>query len=664
MALNTTQPANQAPTGNLFMGSNGKSYANQASADVSVGGTGKSAGNVGYNASTGLYGTNPTTLSSGNAAAQIPNIQAKQTALTDGSGITTDPNTGIATYANKTVVQPPKAANDPSNMYNTETGQLNTNYTNYTGYKPPATDGTTSTGGYFNQNGSMIYIAPGGVAPKDANGNPIQLTATDPTNDAISQKVLDIMARSDANGVAQLQNIQDSYANLVKQQEEANKSAAAGTTAYLVGAGRGVGSSDAVLQGTISYGLQQITNLQTEKNANIIKAQQAIDDNDFKYASFLQDRADKKTALQQTEYDKVQDHILQAAKDLAAQKQKDTDSINAVSEEAAKSGAPADVIKAINASKSPAEAIAAYAPYAQDPTSPAGQYNAYVKQTQAKGLTPLSAGDFLAKQKSKEAYNNAYSAEAGKAAADAKYGTSNKAQQGMEKDFKNTLLKEFSSRSGTYGLNDAKVSQANKLATLFDQAYDPKTGNYNLASSQYGELAAGLASLISNSPGGGSDADIANLKIATAKGDWNKVYTYITGSPSNASTQDVFKLLAQSVDREAKQAAADRQVDEDKLIGLAPTDLDPARRDALIKAQSIQYKGIQGISDPQTQVENFVSSDTAKTPIDPAINTKISSMTGGKIFKTAGELGIYMSGLPGSDPQSVLNALKGLGLVK
>ncbi len=541
-----------------------------------------------------------TTALTSNKAADILGIQNKQNTLSNGTGIRTDSNTGIATYANGSVVQPPKAPNDPSNMYNTETGQLNTNYT---GYKPPATDGTTSTGGY---NGN-IYIAPGGILPKDSNGNPVQLTATNPQDDAFNQKILDLMARSDANGAAQLQNIQDSYANLIKQQEEANKSAAAGTTAYLVGAGRGVVSSDAVLQGTISYGLQQIANLQTQKNGDIIKAQQAISADDFKYASAIQDRIDKNTALQQKEYDTVQEHILQASKDLQAQQQKNIDDINAVAKEAAKSGAPADVMKAITSAKSPAEAIQAYAPYAQDPTSDAGQYNAYVKSTQAKGLVPLSAGDFLAKQEAKKAYNNAYAAASAKNAADAKSGKSNTEQQKLEQQGRQIIAKEFSARTGALGVENAKVNQANHLNALFSQYLDPKTGNYNIPKTQYAELAIGLATLVSPT-GTPSEGTINNIMQSTGKGDLNNALTYATGVPFNGSSQEVFKNLIDSVDRQAETAQRNRQAALDNMKDLLPTDLEQSRKDQLIKATNmVDYEGADRIA--KENVDNYVKAN-------------------------------------------------------
>lgn len=175
-----------------------------------------------------------------------------------------------------------------------------------------------------------------------------------------------------------------------------------------------------------------------------------------------------------------------------------------------------------------------------------------------------------------------------------------KQQQSLEQQFRGILAKEFSSRSGTYGLNDSKVSQANKIAAIFNQAYDSKTGNYNLNSSQYGELAEGLASLVSGSSSGASDSDVALLRTATAKGDWNKIFTYVTGEPANGSTQAIINSLAASVDREAKQAESDRAIDEQKLIGLAPTDLDPKRIQQLIKSQSIPFIGIDGVSKTST----------------------------------------------------------------
>lgn len=542
-----------------------------------------------------------TTLSTGNAANKVDGIQANTTNLSN-TGVTTDPNTGISTNANGTVYSPAKTV--VSTVHNADGSQTVSYSDNTTKNIPSSTvpNATTQQGGYYGD----TYIAPGGTLPKDSSGNYVSLTDLPPS----SQKIVDTLnteiSRNDANTANLIASLKTQYEGLIADQKKANIAGNAGETNFLLQAGalQHTGSGQNVLDAKITAGISALADLSNKEAMAITQAQIAGDNQDFQ----LQEKIN--STIEDIRKEK-QNAIIKMADDLTTAKNKITDQITQIALDAKKNGADDATVAAIEASTDVNGAISVAGDSLHTMTGDFANYPQYKQDMQSKGLVPLSATDWLAqKQKddAKQKFNDAYNAEAGKNAADVNSEKSDKVQQGLEKDFKNTLLKEFSSRSGTYGLNDAKVSQANKLAVLFDQAYDPKTGNYNLASSQYGELVTGLASLISNSPGGGSDADIANLKIDTAKGDWNKIYTFLTGSPSNASTQDVFKLLAQSVDREARQAEADRATDENKLIGLAPTDLDPARRDALIKAQSIAYKGIQGISDPKSQVLSYTTS--------------------------------------------------------
>ncbi len=80
----------------------------------------------------------------------------------------------------------------------------------------------------------------------------------------------------------------------------------------MVGAGRGVVSSDNVMLQQVSYGLQQVGILQTQKQDAITKARQAILDGDYKYASELHTLADNIATKQQTEYDKIQTRLNEA----------------------------------------------------------------------------------------------------------------------------------------------------------------------------------------------------------------------------------------------------------------------------------------------------------------------------------------------------------------
>lgn len=159
--------------------------------------------------------------------------------------------------------------------------------------------------------------------------------------------------------------------------------------------------------------------------------------------------------------------------------------------------------------------------------------------------------------------------------------TSAKNQNMLEQQYRGVLQKELSSRSGGLGVEDAKVNQAIHLLSLFDQAQDAK-GNYNIPKSQYAELASGLASLVSPK-GTPTDAARQEIETRTAQGDLNGALTYITGTPFNGSTQDLYKMLRDSIQRQGSVAESNRGGYLKDMQALAPTALDPARKQQLEK---------------------------------------------------------------------------------
>lgn len=169
--------------------------------------------------------------------------------------------------------------------------------------------------------------------------------------------------------------------------------------------------------------------------------------------------------------------------------------------------------------------------------------------------------------------------------------TGDKVQQKLEQDYRTILVKEVSSRSGTLGTEDAKVNQANHLASLINQYYDPKTGAYNVPKSQYGELVLGLAGMISKT-GTPTDSQVDNINQRTAKGDLAGALTYITGAPVTGTTQAIMQNLIDSIDRQANTAVQNREAGLSVLRGLKPTDLDPTRAAALEKNTLVPYTGI------------------------------------------------------------------------
>ena len=149
-------------------------------------------------------------------------------------------------------------------------------------------------------------------------------------------------------------------------------------------------------------------------------------------------------------------------------------------------------------------------------------------------------------------------------------------QDRLEKTHVDRLMKQISNRSGGLGLQDGKVNQAIHLRALIDQAYDPKTKQYNIPPVQYEELSIGLANLVSNS-NTVTESMINGIRQKTAKGDLSGALTYALGMPRNASTQAIFKNLVSSIDRQGTVSEDLRNKYVESINKMAPKGLDKER---------------------------------------------------------------------------------------
>lgn len=224
---------------------------------------------------------------------------------------------------------------------------------------------------------------------------------------------------------AQVTALQNQFTQLIQQQQLQNTGASglANIRGYQTGSAEYDPSFQVKTIGAIvTAGIQKVTDLAVKEAGAVSQLTQALKDDDIAKVNeqwgIYKDASKNRTDALQKVIDDTQAAI-KAAQDA---QQKVVDSVNKVAEDAAKNGAPQDVITKITNAGSEAEAIGLAADYATDPTSTAGQYAAYVKSAQAKGLTPMTPGDFLAKQKANEAYSSAYASESGKAAADTALG--------------------------------------------------------------------------------------------------------------------------------------------------------------------------------------------------------------------------------------------------
>lgn len=513
-----------------------------------------------------------------------------------------------------------------------------------------------NTGNQTWQSGGMTY----------ALGNSGGKISSDPYVQGIYEQFTTLKGQMDATGAANIENIRNSYNDLIRQQGQANASNEASTYSLLArGGSLQTESSGGIIHAQVSDGLSKISDLTNKENAAIISAQQAMQTGDMnmldKQLTIANTaRTERQNAAQKLN-DSIQTATSQAKKDSAIMsiissgttdpsailaklkaQGNDTVSLKDISDTistlnpdqkeihsmlvtAAQNGAPQSILTTIGQSKTLADAVSAAAQYVTDPTSLAGQFKSAVDA----GYKGTSA-DWVAAQKYKDAYATASAAE--RAKNDVVGSSAN--QQKLEAQGRAVIEKELSNRSGGLGLQDAKVNQAIHLKTLFDQYkttvqvpnktnYGTPAGGfhaetvYNIPATQYAEVAMGLANLLSGTSQVSDSAREAILQ-KTAKGDINGAITYITGSPQNGSTQEVFRNLKDSIDRQGATSEQLRQTYIDNLTQLLPTDLNADRRASLLAGSSLNsytnpnpanMTPAQIDSDAYTKIQNWATSD-------------------------------------------------------
>lgn len=531
-----------------------------------------------------------------------------------------------------------------------------------------ATQGNDGNGNnYWSHNGMNYAVGPMGGK-----------VSSDPLTNSLYDQFSSLKASMDATGAANIEAIKQQFEGLIKQQTQANAGNEAATNSLLIrGGANQSASSGGIIQGQISYGLQQISDLVAKENSAVIAAQQAQQDGDYKLLDKQLEIASSASKDRQAAAQKLSDAIMTATKQARTESaimgamangtsspadilknlqatgnttislkdinetisnlNPDQKDIHTMLLDASKNGAPDSVRKAIAASKSISDAISAAGQYVTDPTSTAGQFNAAVA-----GGYKGTPGDWIAAQK----YKEAYAAASAKNAADAAYAGSDAGQNKLFQQGVSTLRTEMSSRSGGLGLQDAKVNQAIHLKSLFDQYATTVTvpnmmeggvgvpaggthteTRYNIPRSQYTEIALGLANLLSPT-GTVAEGTVNKIIQSTARGDINAALTWATGQPQNGSTQAVFQNLKDSIDRQGTVAEGERQTYINDLLLRLPPGLSETNLATLTKSA-----GLNSFTNPDpttmtpAQIDTNAFSkiqDWAKDPNNAALLQELS----------------------------------------
>lgn len=238
-----------------------------------------------------------TTLSS-DKSNDIAGIQATTSNLKNNVGATTDPQSGVTTNADGTAVAPSTTTPAPTTDQNGN---------------PVQNPATTSTGGYVDD----VYYPPGSPVPTDANGNPVALSAQGTTDSTIMSGLTTAKAQVDANTAATISGIQASYTNLISLQNEANQYASSAQTMAGIRSGSSQYESQTsagLMQATMSYGVQRISNLQSQENTAIQAATTAGENQDYK----LMDQMNTEAANVRTEKQTAAAALAKTVNDAAA----------------------------------------------------------------------------------------------------------------------------------------------------------------------------------------------------------------------------------------------------------------------------------------------------------------------------------------------------------
>lgn len=198
--------------------------------------------------------------------------------------------------------------------------------------------------------------------------------------------------------------IQAKYVRLKEEMKQANaqRAQAFQTLGLRTGASRYTGSTQMGIEGEeLSQANQRLADLDSQEQEEIANAREAI--RTGKYTQLYNTmnalekvRANKKEALD--DYNKVladKLKVLQEEKKaLQEQKQKTRDKIDDVLKEAAKGGAPKEILDAIGGSSTLSEAVEAADRYLETATGIVGEWKVNNRDREARGLPPISFDEY------------------------------------------------------------------------------------------------------------------------------------------------------------------------------------------------------------------------------------------------------------------------------
>ncbi len=218
-----------------------------------------------------------------------------------------------------------------------------------------------------------------------------ELSESEKTLFDLQQKMLDESSKSTIN------QIRSKYADRYKQLQtsQGQSTNVLKNTLNIAGSGRYAPiSSTNVLSVKEKDDIQTLNDLADEENQLILQAQSAKSQGDMKLLSEKLALFEKKKQEKTDLAVKIADKMNEYNKELRTAKAKEEEDINSAILDAAKGGAPKDVLEAAKAAGSLVGAVSALGDYLNTTSGIVGEYNFYKRQAIASGVTPKSFEEY------------------------------------------------------------------------------------------------------------------------------------------------------------------------------------------------------------------------------------------------------------------------------
>lgn len=213
------------------------------------------------------------------------------------------------------------------------------------------------------------------------------------------------------NQQAQINAVKEIYANLVKRQEEANAQLTGGTTVAqnLYGIGNTVMAMGAIKQ-TVDDGISKVADIQSRMNSDVSKMTMAFESDNLKmlkdaYESFSSNQRELQDNLDKIQSQTVQIERDQRQQEATAQLAIDND-IRDLVKVASANGADAKTIQKMNEAllnHDISSAVNAGGNLLTTAPGVVGEYYAYTRDAQNRGLVPMSFDEYQTKDANRKA---------------------------------------------------------------------------------------------------------------------------------------------------------------------------------------------------------------------------------------------------------------------